>query len=72
MTALALSFVLAIASCAGLILAGKGMWQGWAVGVFVQPVWAAFAIITGAYGLIIISVMYAIVYGHNWYKWKSD
>jgi hypothetical protein len=70
-TAFWLSLVLATAGCTGLILAGRGMWQGWAVGLAVQPVWAVFAIITHGYGLLITCVMYGTVYYRNLRAWQQ-
>lgn len=72
MIALWLSFILAIFGCLGLILAGRGMWQGWAIGVAIQPVWALFAIITKGYGLLIICIMYGAVYANNLVKWRRE
>ncbi len=66
-----LSLVMALAGCTGLILAGKGMWQGWAIGLAVQPVWAAFAILTKGYGLLLTCMMYGIVYAKNLIKWRK-
>lgn len=65
MTAFWLSLVLAFAGCAGLLLAGRGMWQGWAVGLAVQPLWLLFAVATKGYGLLLTAFMYAFVYGRN-------
>jgi len=67
-----LSLVMAAAGCLGLFLAGKGKWQGWAIGLAVQSVWMVFAIITEAYGLIITAIMYAVVYGRNLIKWYKE
>ena len=69
---LALSLVMASAGCAGLILAGRGMWQGWAIGLAVQPVWAVFAVVTKGYGLLITCIMYGVVYGRNLRKWRRE
>lgn len=71
-TVLWLSLVMALAGCTGLVLAGKGMWQGWAIGLAVQPVWAIFAILTEGYGLLITCVMYGMVYGKNLIKWRKE
>jgi len=60
-----LSVVLACTGCAGLALAGRGKWQGWALGLAVQPVWAAFAVITKGYGLLVSCVLYGAVYTRN-------
>lgn len=69
-TAFWLSMVLAVAGCAGLVLAGKGKWYGWAVGLAVQPVWFAFGIITHGYGLCLSCAMYGAVYGRNLLAWR--
>lgn len=69
-TATWLSLVLAVAGCAGLLLAGKGRWQGWSVGLAVQPVWALFAVVTKAYGPLLTCLMYGTVYGRNPPRWR--
>ena len=65
-----LSLVLAAAGCTGLVMVGRGQWQGWAIGLAVQPVWAVFAVVTEAYGLLITCVMYGAVYGRNLAAWR--
>lgn len=65
-----LSLVLASFGCAGLVLAGRGMWQGWALGLAAQPVWAAFAIVTKGYGLLLTCLMYGTVYARNLRAWR--
>lgn len=67
-----LSLILAAAGCSGLILAGKGKWYGWAVGLAVQPVWATYAIVTKGYGLLITCLMYGIVNARNLWKWRKE
>ncbi len=67
-----LSLVIATGGCAGLLLAGRGMWQGWALGLAVQPVWAVFAVVTEAYGLLITCLMYGAVYSQNLLKWRRQ
>lgn len=67
-----LSLVLAAAGCTGLLLAGKGKWYGWAVGLAVQPVWAAYAIVTKGYGLLLTCLMYGFVNARNLWKWKVE
>lgn len=66
-----LSLVLAASSCFGLILAGRGKWQGWAVGLATQPVWAWFAIVTKSWGLLGVGAMYTTVYIKNLLKWRK-
>lgn len=72
MLAFWLSLIMATAGCAGLILAGKGYWQGWAIGLAVQPVWAVFAFVTKGYGLLITCIMYGTVYAKNLIKWRRE
>jgi hypothetical protein len=60
-----LSLVLALAGCTGLVLAGKGKWYGWAVGLAVQPVWIVFGIVTKGYGLCLTALLYGAVYSRN-------
>lgn len=69
---LVLSIVLATTGCLGLLLAGKGKWQGWAIGLAAQPVWAAFAIETKAWGLLVSCLMYGTVYGKNLLAWRRS
>lgn len=66
-----LSLVLAASSCFGLILAGRGKWQGWAVGLATQPVWAWFAIVTKSWGLLGVGAMYTTVYIKNLLRWRK-
>lgn len=66
-----LSLVLAAMGCAGLLLAGRGKWYGWAIGLAVQPVWATYAIVTKGYGLLITCLMYGTVNGRNLWKWYT-
>lgn len=65
-----LSLILAVAGCSGLILAGRGKWYGWAIGLAVQPVWVAFGIVTKGYGLCLTAVMYGTVYTRNLAAWR--
>lgn len=67
-----LSLVLAGAGCTGLWLAGKGSWYGWGVGLAVQPVWAAYALLTHGYGLLLTCLMYGTVYTKNLLKWRRE
>lgn len=64
-----LSILLAINTCGGMWIAGKGKWQGWAMGLAGQPLWATYAIVTKGYGLLITCVMFSYVYGKNLWSW---
>lgn len=65
-----LSLVLAAAGCTGLVLAGRGKWYGWAIGLMVQPVWVAFGIVTKGYGLCLTALLYGTVYTRNLLAWR--
>lgn len=67
-----LSIVLAASSCTGLIVAGRGRWQGWAIGLATQPVWASYALITKGYGLLLTCAMFTTVYTKNLIKWIKE
>lgn len=67
-----LSLLLAIVGCTGMILAGRGMWQGWMLGLCAQPIWAAFAIVSKGYGLLLTCAMYGTVYWRNLAKWRRE
>lgn len=67
-----LSIILAMFSCLGLVVAGRGKWQGWLIGLCTQPVWAWFAVVTKSYGLLLVGVMYTTVYTKNLIKWRKD
>ena len=67
-----LSLVLAVTGCTGMVLAGRGMWQGWALGLCAQPIWAAFGIVTKGYGLLLTCLMYGTVYYRNLAKWRRQ
>lgn len=67
-----LSLALCAAGCAGLILAGRGKWHGWAIGLYVQPLWILFGIITHGYGLCLSSLLYGAVYSRNLLAWRRN
>lgn len=69
-TAFWLSIILSIAGCFGIVLAGRGKWYGWALGLAAQPVWITFGVITKGYGICLTSVLYASVYGRNLVDWR--
>jgi hypothetical protein len=53
-------------------VAGRGKWQGWAIGLGTQPIWATYAIITKGYGLLLTCAMFTTVYTKNLIKWRRD
>lgn len=71
-TAFWLSIVLGVVGITGIFIAGKGKWQGWALGLAIQPVWFVFALVTEAYGLLLICFGYAFVYAKNLLQWRKE
>lgn len=67
-----LSIFLALNTCFGMYVVGKGQWQGWAIGLASQPVWALFAVITKSYGLLITCVIFGSTYYKNLMKWRRE
>jgi hypothetical protein len=63
------SFILATVGILGLVLAGKKMSVGWAVGLAAQVLWIVFALVTHQWGFIISALAYGFVYARNWYLW---
>jgi hypothetical protein len=45
----------------GLFLAGRGGWLGWAIGIFAQLLWFAYALVTKQYGFIVSAIAYGAV-----------
>jgi hypothetical protein len=67
-----IALVLAGFGAAGMWVAGKGDWRGWAIGLASQPVWAAFAIAAHTPALLLTPLIYGSVYGRNAYRWWSQ
>ena len=56
----------------GLYLAGKKNLYGWAIGIFAQLLWIAYAIATSQYGFLVSAIAYGWVYGKNYLNWKKE
>ena len=54
----------------GMWVAGKGRWQGWAIGLAVQPLWAAFFITVKSWTALTVPALYGTVYARNLYTWR--
>lgn len=66
------SIALAAIGIAGLWLAGKGLWQGWAVGIAAQLLWIAYAIATAQPGFIVSALAYGAVNTLNLVRWRRQ
>jgi hypothetical protein len=69
-TAQVLSLVLAVFGAAGMWVAGRGRWQGWALGLAAQPVWAVFALVVHTWPLLLSPLLYGFVYARNLLRWR--
>lgn len=54
----------------GMWLAGSHRWQGWALGVANQGLWAWFIFAFRAWGLLPLNIALVFVYGRNLWRWK--
>ena len=61
------SWFLAALGAAGVYISGKSKW-GWAIGVLYQVLWIIYAYFTHQYGFIAVCIVYAVLYGKNFYE----
>ena len=66
------SYGLAAIGILGIYLAGRDKSIGWALGLFAQALWIAYALVTGQPGFIVSALVYGFFYGRNWWKWRGD
>lgn len=67
------SWVLAGLSVTALWIIGNKRNLGNAFGLLiVQPAWLIYAVVTGQYGFIASSVVFAVVYARNWVRWRRE
>ena len=66
------SWLLATVGIFGLWAAGSRKTWGWAVGVGVQALWIAYALVSDQYGFIASALAYAVVYARNWQRWRRQ
>lgn len=64
------SWLLTAVGVFGLYRAGSYKRGGWAIGVFAQLLWIAYAISTHQYGFLISAVAYGTVYVRNFRAWR--
>lgn len=63
------SWLLTLFGVVGLWLAGSRRRGGWALGIFAQGLWIAYALSTGQYGFIASALAYGFVYVRNYRAW---
>lgn len=66
------SWLLAAGGITGLWLAGSGKPIGWALGLAMQFLWAAFAVATAQYGFLVTAGAYGAVYARNWRRSRRE
>ncbi len=66
------SLVLAVVGIAGLYVAGRKLWWGWAIGLGAQVLWVVYAVVTRQWGFIASALAYGIVYGRNAARWRAE
>jgi nicotinamide riboside transporter PnuC len=66
------SFVLAAVGILGIWLAGRKNIWGWAIGLFAQVLWVAYALVTVQYGFLLTAFGYGWVYATNWLRWRKE
>lgn len=63
------SWCLAAIGITGLWLAGSGRKSGWVVGIAVQVLWIAYAVVTAQWGFIASALAYGTVNTRNLVRW---
>lgn len=66
------SWALAAVGVSGLYLTTKKLAIGFAVGVAVQGLWIAFALVSGQLGFILSALGFAWVNALGWYRWTRN
>lgn len=66
------SVVLAVIGVFGLYLTTRKMAAGYAVGVAVQVLWIAYAIVTAQYGFIFSALAFGAVNALGFYRWTKE
>jgi hypothetical protein len=65
------SWILTAVGVSGLYFAGKNNKIGWAIGIFAQTLWIAYALVTEQYGFLVSAFAYAWVYTKNYLAWRK-
>lgn len=66
------SWILAAIGISGLYLAGSKRSAGWAVGIAVQVLWIAYAVVSRQWGFIFSAIGYGWVGFRNWRRWREE
>lgn len=66
------SWGLAAVGILGIYLAGKKLKSGWAVGIFAQLLWLAYAIATKQWGFLFTAFAYGSIYLKNYLAWRRE
>lgn len=64
------SWTLAGIGVTGIWLIGSGRRIGWMVGVGVQALWIAYAVVTRQWGFVLSALCYGFVNARGWRKWQ--
>lgn len=66
------SWLLMAVGVTGLFLAGKKRKVGWAIGIGVQLLWIAYAVVSKQWGFIVSALVYGAVNSINWRRWQRE
>lgn len=66
------SILLSVGGVAGIWLAGRKSYWGWALGLAMQILWFTYAIVTTQYGFILSALAYRCIYAINLRKWRRE
>lgn len=66
------SWSLALIGVTGLYLVTRRNWRGYLIGVLVQLLWIAYAIITRQWGFIVSALVYGFVNSLGLYGWRKE
>lgn len=66
------SWLLAGIGITGLWLAGNHRSLGWRIGLAVQALWIAYAVVSAQWGFIASAVAYGFVNARNLAKWRRE
>lgn len=66
------SWALTAVGVYGLWLAGRRSPRGWAVGIFAQILWFAYAVSTRQWGFLVSCFAYGAVYIRNFRTWRAE